>query len=37
MATVLQFPETPQEYVYTNGYNLVNTGYKWVFGLPPAG
>lgn len=37
MATVLQFPQTPQEYVYTNGYNLVNTGWKWAFGLPPPG
>ena len=37
MATVLQFPQTPREYLFTDGYNLVDTGYRWAFGLPPDG
>lgn len=37
MATVLEFPTTPREYIMDNGSNLVDRGYKWMFGLPEEG
>lgn len=36
MAGTLILPEKPSEYVWDD-YNLVDTGYKWAFGLPSEG
>lgn len=34
MAEAIVYPKSPREYLHDNGANLVDRGYKWVFGLP---
>ena len=36
MADALVLPKKPSEYVHED-YNLVDSGYRWVFGLPNEG
>lgn len=37
MAEAIVYPKNPREYLHDNGANLVDRGYKWIFGLPQDG